>query len=289
MPLPKRKPGAPLRLGVVSRDALRGAALELLAMPGYVSEVGNVLDHFESAGRRGLVEAVFRLLDDLGWGADDCESVFALTQPDAELARAVLAVRGNTRASLAFGVLADVAEAPRPSGRRQRLAEHALALFALGVCDDVLAALPPSIAEQLTGEQPESIETIAADTRAAATTAPAGRILAVPHGARIELREAVLLCLEQPMTVFADAVAAPGAHDARRLRAQVVAGWRLLDDLGWNQQDPRHEFRITMPVEQLALALLWLHEAPGQPVTAARRLLELLAPEVVEGAASWTP
>jgi hypothetical protein len=68
-----------------------------------------------------------------------------------------------------------------------------------------------------------------------------------------------------------------------------VAAWRLLDDLGWNQQDPRHEFRITMPAEQLALALLWLHEAPGQPVTAARRLLELLAPEVVEGAASWTP
>lgn len=289
MPLPKRKPGAPLRLGVVSRDALRGAALELLAMPGYVSEVGNVLDHFESAGRRGLVEAVFRLLDDLGWGADD-RKAFELHQPDAELARAVLAVRVNTRTSLAVGVLADVVDAPRPSGRRERLAEHALALFAVSVCDDVLAALPSSsVVEQLAAEHPRSIEATAAEMRAAATAGSAGRSLAVPHEARIELREAVLLSLEQPMTVFADAVAAPDAHEARRLRAQVVAAWRLLDDLGWNQQDPRHEFRITMPVEQLALALLWLHEAPGQPVTAARRLLELLAPEVVEGAVSWTP
>lgn len=286
MPLPKRKPGAPLRLGVVSRDALRGAALELLAQPGYISDVCNVLDDFDSAGRRGLVTGVFRMLDDLGWDADDCQSRVELTQPDLQLARAVLAVRLDTRTSITFGVLADVADDPRPSGRRGRLAEHAIRLLAVSVCDDVLSALPTSIFERAVAEQPEGIETIAARMRAAATT---GSTVVVPHDPRIELREEVLLCLKQPVTAFTDAVTAPDAHEARRLRARVEAAWRLMDDLGWHPQDPRHEYRMTMPVEQLALALLWLHEMPGQDVPAATQLLDTLAPEIVEGAATWTP
>jgi hypothetical protein len=47
------------------------------------------------------------------------------------------------------------------------------------------------------------------------------------------------------------------------------------------------DFPVTMPAEQLALALLWLHQTPGQAVPAARQLLGAVALEIVHGVVAW--
>jgi hypothetical protein len=73
-------------------------------------------------------------------------------------------------------------------------------------------------------------------------------------------------------------------EQARCLRYELEQDYRLLDDLGWAEEDPGEAFELTMPAGELSHALARLHglalgslrqhiSAPEDPHIAARNAL----------------
>jgi hypothetical protein len=69
---------------------------------------------------------------------------------------------------------------------------------------------------------------------------------------------------------------------ARELRDEFVPVLALLDDLGWEEQDPRETFPVTLePAALRACARRWLDEVDGSLVATSGAL--------ADGAARWEP
>jgi hypothetical protein len=47
---------------------------------------------------------------------------------------------------------------------------------------------------------------------------------------------------------------------AQRLAGPLADQLRLMADLGWQSDDERQRFELTMPADQLGAAVMWLHE-----------------------------
>ena len=47
---------------------------------------------------------------------------------------------------------------------------------------------------------------------------------------------------------------------AERLAGPLADQLRLMADVGWQSDDERQHFELTMPEDQLAVAVMWLHE-----------------------------
>lgn len=55
---------------------------------------------------------------------------------------------------------------------------------------------------------------------------------------------------------------------AQRLRREFEEDLRLLDDLGWAEDDPAESFELTMPRDQLARAMQRLHDRNAESLRA---------------------
>jgi hypothetical protein len=56
--------------------------------------------------------------------------------------------------------------------------------------------------------------------------------------------------------------------DAQRLRREFEEDMRLLDDLGWAEDDTAESFELTMPRDQLARAMRRLHDRNAEALRA---------------------
>jgi hypothetical protein len=70
--------------------------------------------------------------------------------------------------------------------------------------------------------------------------------------------------------------------EARRMRKQFEASLRLLDDLGWESDDPRQRFGLTMPSEELGGYLRELWELASGFL--AEEILEAVNPSIPQAA-----
>lgn len=217
------------------RDALHAGAMDSLGDLGTALEAD---DYERVCWLRPRLEAVMRLLDDIGWNPRDAAERFPLTMEVSQLMLVIDFLAGRATADLA--PLTDEAESA--PAVRERAAFSAKVLLAADALRRQLSADAASPSE----EPAES-----ADIVSHTLTAEERRLLFAATWNHVRSTVRAL-----PSAVLASEF----AH-AQSERLRLESEFRILDALDWSPDDPRPQVVLRLPSNLLSRALTRLRWA----------------------------
>ncbi|MDO8213892.1 winged helix-turn-helix domain-containing protein [Conexibacter sp. CPCC 206217] len=237
----------------IAIDRLRRDALHAEAVLSF----GEIATAFESddyelaQALRPRLEAVSRLLDDIGWDAEDEGDRFVLTMPDAQLALALGYLGGRALARLrAWSDDAPIG----PLAAIDGFTEDAEACsHVLAIVTDAAARLPGFLNVLGIGLSSVGVldtpgfDVIVLDTEDARRPAFLAAPWQINREQRDRLRMQTFIDLG-PLTESLSAAIRSGdfAH-ARETRTRLETDWLLLDQIGWAAIDPRDTYSLSLP------------------------------------------
>ncbi len=222
------------------RDALYWLCWLKMAAIGEIFTAFAAGDVDEARGLRHVYRDVTRLLDDIGWKEQQDGDAFAVTMELDALLRALLQLHERGIA-LVSAHAHGVGDGPE---------ELQKAVDGVTACDALMIRLA----------QPVSSDDLAADEPEAANVAITVR--------RNERRALWHLCYQRMAAIgdIFDAFDRDDASEALTLRNRYRDLMRLLDDIGWREEQPAEQFAITMEPDRLVRVLLRLHETAVEQI-----------------------
>lgn len=231
-----------IELGRERRNALHAEAIDSLRDVGAAVESD---DYQRARWLRPRIEAVMRLLDDIGWAPHDPGERFELTMDAAQLLLAIEHLAGRATRGLA-----PLIEAGEPnSADRERARASARVLMA---ADELRRQIrPPADSADVNPRLPAVVVVSQTLTRQE----------------RGVLFEATWNHIRATALVLPAAVRAGEFDQARRERLRLESEWRIIDAIGWRPDDPREQVELTLPPDLLARALTRLRWAERHGLT----------------------
>lgn len=230
----------PVTIRRTERDALWWLCRLKMAAIGDVFAAFAAGDVNEARALRHVYRDVTRLLDDIGWKEQQDGDAFAVTMASDALLRALLQLHER-------GIALISAHAHGVGDGPEELQK---AVDGVTACDTLMIRLA----------QPVSSDDPAADELEAANVAVTVR--------RNERRALWHLSYQQMAAIgeIFDAFDRDDAGEALTLRNRYRDVMRLLDDIGWREEQPGEQFAITMEPDRLVRVLLRLHETAVEQI-----------------------